>query len=115
MTLLLMVLFENVHVLNSHSETLSVLRQGVFSNRFLVFAILCAQVIHIGAMYTPGLREILQVEPVTFNQWMQLLVIALMLIVVDELHNYGHARQVSVQRPAWVYNTVTRQGSLSQQ
>ena len=96
MTLLLMVLFENVHVLNSRSETLSVFRQGVFSNRFLVFAILCAQVIHIGAMYTPGLREILQVEPVTFNQWMQLLVIALMLIVVDELHKYWHARQASV-------------------
>ena len=68
MTLLLMVLFENVHVLNSRSETLSVFRQGVFSNRFLVFAILCAQAIHIGAMYTPGLREILQVEPVTLHQ-----------------------------------------------
>jgi Ca2+-transporting ATPase len=97
MTLLLMVLFENVHVLNSRSETLSVFRQGVFSNRFLVVAILCAQAIHIGAMYTPGLREILQVEPVTLNQWMQLLLIALMLIVVDELHKYWHARQASVQ------------------
>jgi len=86
LTLLLMVLFENVHVLNSRSETVSVFRQGLFSNRFLIFAILGAQAIHIAAMYTPGLSTILQVEPVTLLQWAQLLMIALVLIVVDELH-----------------------------
>jgi len=37
-------------------------------------------------MYTPGLSVILQVEPVTLLQWVQLLMIALILIVVDELH-----------------------------
>ena len=95
-TLLLMVLFENVHVLNSRSETVSVFRQGLFSNRFLVFAILGAQAIHVGAMYTPGLNTILQVEPVTLLQWSQLLMIALLLIVVDELHK--HWRQRATQR-----------------
>ncbi|NOR39940.1 MAG: haloacid dehalogenase, partial [Gammaproteobacteria bacterium] len=92
MTLLLMVLFENVHVLNSRSETVSIFRQGVFGNRFLVFAILGAQAIHIGAMYTPGLRDVLQVAPVSLQQWTQLLMIALVLIVVDELHKFWHQR-----------------------
>jgi calcium-translocating P-type ATPase len=96
-TLLLMVLFENVHVLNSRSETLSVFRQGLFSNRFLVFAILGAQAIHIGAMYTPGLRDVLQIAPVTLVQWSQLLMIALTLIVVDELHKLWHSRPA----PQW--------------
>lgn len=90
MTLLLMVLFENVHALNSRSETVSVFRQGLFSNRFLILAILGAQAIHIAAMYTPGLSAILQVEPVTLWQWAQLLMIALVLIVVDELHKRWH-------------------------
>ena len=94
MTLLLMVLFENVHVLNSRSETVSVFRQGLFSNRFLIVAILGAQAIHIAAMYTPGLRTILQVEPVTLLQWSQLLMIALVLIVVDELHKRWHQRAI---------------------
>ena len=94
MTLLLMVLFENVHVLNSRSETVSVFRQGLFSNRFLIVAILGAQAIHIAAMYTPGLRTILQVEPVTLLQWSQLLIIALVLIVVDELHKRWHQRAI---------------------
>jgi calcium-translocating P-type ATPase len=92
MTLLLMVLFENVHVLNSRSETVSMFRQSLIGNHFLVFAILGAQAIHIGAMYTPGLRDVLQVEPVTLQQWVQLLMIALTLIIVDELHKAWHAR-----------------------
>jgi Ca2+-transporting ATPase len=85
-TLLLMVLFENVHVLNSRSEVASIFRQNFFGNPLLLFGMLGAQAIHIAAMYTPGLSAILQIEPVTLLQWSQLLMIALFLIVVDELH-----------------------------
>jgi magnesium-transporting ATPase (P-type) len=92
MTLLLMVLFENVHVLNSRSETSSVFRQGLFGNRFLLVAILGAQAIHIGAMYTPVLRNLLEVVPVTADQWMRLLMVALVLIVMDEIHKYWRSR-----------------------
>jgi Ca2+-transporting ATPase len=97
-TLLLMVLFENVHVLNSRSETLSILRQYFFGNPILIFGMLGAQAIHIGAMYTPGLRDVLQVEPVSIAQWTQLLGIALSLIIVDELHKLMHARHSFVGR-----------------
>jgi len=61
-------------------------------NRLLVLAIPGAQAIHIGAMYTPGLRDVLQVKPVNVQQCTQLLVIALVLIVVDELHKLWHQR-----------------------
>jgi magnesium-transporting ATPase (P-type) len=98
LTLLLMVLFENVHVLNSRSETESVFHQKLFGNRFLILAILGAQAIHIGAMYTPGLRDVLQVEPVMLYQWLQLLMIALVLIVVDELHKRWHSGYAVVKR-----------------
>jgi magnesium-transporting ATPase (P-type) len=85
-TLLLMVLFENVHVLNSRSEKLSIFRQKFFGNPFLIFGMLAAQAIHIAAMYTPGLKAVLQVEPVTFTQWITLFMLALLLIIVDESH-----------------------------
>ena len=62
--------------------------------RLLILAILGAQAIHIAAMYTPGLSAILQVEPVTLLQWAQLLMIALVLIVVDELHKRWHQRAI---------------------
>jgi len=41
-------------------------------------------------MYTPGIRELLQLAPVSLSQWSSLLGIALFLIVVDELHKYFH-------------------------
>lgn len=86
MTLLLMVLFENVHVLNSRSEATSIFRQNFFGNKLLLFGMLGAQAIHIGAMYTPGLKDVLQVAPVSLQQWVTLLAIALTLIAVDEAH-----------------------------
>ena len=49
---------------------------------------LAAQGIHIMAMYTPGLRELLALSPVSLQQWSGLLGIALLLIVVDELHKH---------------------------
>jgi Ca2+-transporting ATPase len=97
-TLLLMVLFENVHVLNSRSETRSMFRQYFFGNPFLIFGMLGAQAIHIGAMYTPGLRDVLQVQPVSIVQWSQLLGIALCLIIVDELHKLVHAHHTAIKR-----------------
>ncbi len=89
-TLLLMVLFENVHVFNSRSETVSIFRQNFFGNPLLLFGMLAAQGIHIAAMHTPGLSSILMVEPVSLSLWGQLLLIALFLIVVDELHKLWH-------------------------
>lgn len=91
-TLLLMVLFENVHVLNSRSEHQSIFKQYFFGNKFLLFGMLVAQGIHIMAMYTPGLRELLELSPVSLQQWSGLLGVALLLIVVDELHKYFLSR-----------------------
>jgi magnesium-transporting ATPase (P-type) len=95
-TLLLMVLFENVHVLNSRSEVTSIFKQYFFGNPLLLFGMLGAQGIHIAAMYTPGLRDILQVAPVTLHQWMQLLMIALVLIVVDETHKRWNGKTAAI-------------------
>ncbi len=85
-TLLLMVLFENVHVFNSRSETLSAFRHNPLRNRLLLFGTLIAQLVHIGAMYTPGLCDVLQVQPVSFEMWLKLLGVALSILVVMEAH-----------------------------
>ena len=47
-----------------------------------------AQLIHIGAMYTPGLNNILQIQPITMQQWMGLLFVAVILLLVEEVHKY---------------------------
>jgi magnesium-transporting ATPase (P-type) len=84
--LLLMVLFENVQAFNSRSETLSVFRHNPLRNRLLLFGTLAAQLVHIGAMHTPGLNDVLGIAPVSLALWTDLLVLALGLLVAMELH-----------------------------
>jgi magnesium-transporting ATPase (P-type) len=87
-TLLLMVLFENIHVFNSRSETRSVFRHSPLRNPFLLFGTAAAQLVHIGAMYTPGLRDVLGIQPVSLQHWLELLWLALSVLVAMELHKW---------------------------
>ena len=87
-TLLLMVLFENVHVFNSRSETRSILHHPLLGNRLLLFGTLTAQLVHIAAMYTPGLSDVLRVQPVSWIHWLQLLSIAMSILVIIEIHKH---------------------------
>ena len=85
-TLLLMVLFENVHVFNCRSEVRSVFRHNPLGNPILLIGTVIAQLIHIGAMYTPWLSDVLHIQPVTPELWLELLGIALIVLVVMEVH-----------------------------
>ncbi|MBW6493691.1 MAG: HAD-IC family P-type ATPase [Burkholderiaceae bacterium] len=92
-TLLLMVLFENVQALNSRSETLSVFRHNLLRNKLLLFGALAAQLIHIAAMYTPGLREVLGVQPISAAHWMEMLLVAMTVLVAMEAHKLMRHRR----------------------
>ena len=87
-TLLLMVLFENVQAFNSRSETRSALRHDPLRNRLLLFGTLAAQLVHIGAMYAPGLRDVLGVHPVSFAHWIELLGFAIAILAAMEAHKW---------------------------
>lgn len=85
-TLLLMVLFENVQVFNSRSETLSVFRHNAMRNRLLLLGTAVAQLVHIGAMHTPGVQQLLGVQPVSLREWAALFGLALFILIASELH-----------------------------
>ncbi|MCK5002868.1 MAG: HAD-IC family P-type ATPase [Gammaproteobacteria bacterium] len=85
-TLLLMVLFENIHVFNCRSETRSVFGHNPLSNPILLFGTVTAQLIHIGAMYTPWISDVLHIQPVSPQHWLQLLGLAFTVLVIMELH-----------------------------
>ena len=85
-TLLLMVLFENIHVFNSRSETRSVFRHNPLRNPILLIGTLMAQLVHISAMYTPWINDVLHIQPVSPQLWLELLGLALIVLVIMELH-----------------------------
>ncbi len=90
--LLLMVLFENVHVFNCRSELRSAFQHSPMKNRLLLFGTLAAQLIHITALYTPGLSTVLDARPVSLQLWLQLLGLALILLLVMECHKFFRRR-----------------------
>ena len=96
--LLLMVLFENVQAFNSRSETRSLFGHDPMRNRLLLFGTLAAQLVHIGALYMPGLRDILGVQPVSFALWSGLLAMALALLLAMESHKAWTRRRATRPR-----------------
>jgi len=97
LTLLLMVLFENIMIANCKSETKSAFSINPLNNPILLFGTLGAQGIHILMMYTPGIQEVLGVKPVFLNQWIFLLIIACSILVVMEIYKGIRARIKGVQ------------------
>ncbi len=94
--LLLLVLFENVHVFNCRSETVSAFRVPFASNRLLIVAVIVSQLVHIGAMFVPGLQDALRIEPVTFEVWLTVAPMALLVVVVMEI--YKAARKYALNK-----------------
>ncbi len=97
-TLLLLVLFENVQVFNARSETRSVLRHTLLKNRLLLVSVVAAQSVHIGAMYVPWLADLLGIAPVSGEQWVELLSMALLLLLIMELHKWWRTPKLTSRR-----------------
>ncbi len=93
LTLMLMVLFGNVHALSSRSETRSLFRIRFLSNPFLAMAVPLAQLLHIATMYIPGLSSVLSVRPISLGEWLTLLGVALLFLGVEEGHKAWLRRQ----------------------
>ena len=87
-TLLMMVLFENVHAFNSRSENRSIFNIDHAKNMLFWISVISAQGIHMIAMYTPFMQSILSVEPVSLEMWATLLLIALTLVAVMEAEKF---------------------------
>ncbi len=83
-TLLLMVLFENVHVFNSRTEYNFLHKVGYKSSTMLILLVIFTQLLHITCMYIPFMQNVLSTQPVSFNTWLSLAVIALGLVLIME-------------------------------
>jgi len=83
--LLLMVFMQNVHVFNCRSETVSTFRVSLSRNWILILGVVLAQGIHIAAMHIPFMQTVLRIEPITFWEWTEVLILAVPLLIVMEV------------------------------
>jgi magnesium-transporting ATPase (P-type) len=86
--LFLMVLMQNADAVNARSETVSVLRLPLRNNPVLLCGIALALGLHVLAMYSPWLQQVLRVEAPSASEWVLLPVVALSLILVMEGQKY---------------------------
>jgi Ca2+-transporting ATPase len=84
--LLLMVLFENVHIFNCRSESRSAFVLSPLRNPILMIGIVVAFSIHVAMLYLPWGNVLLSTEPVSVEQWITLALLSLSILVVMELH-----------------------------
>lgn len=89
--LLLMVLFENFHVFNCRSEYRSLFRVPLRNNTVLVAGVVLMQGLHILSLHVPIMQEILDLAPVSLEQWFTCLVVAGIVIVVMEIFKWFEA------------------------
>ena len=93
LSLLLFVLFENVQCLSSRSERHSIFQQSFWRNPFLIFIVIATQIAHISALYVPVLANTLHLTPVSFTEWLWLLLAASLVLVVMEIDKAWNKRR----------------------
>ncbi len=91
--LLVMVLFENVHVGNNRSETKSALAFSPLRSPYLLAGVLGALSIHILAMNLPLLQQVLKTEPVSLQTWAVLAGLASTIFFAMEIHKISWRRR----------------------
>ncbi len=84
--LLLMVLFENVHIGNCRSETKPALVLSPFRSPLLLAGAVTAFLIHVVSMYLPIGRTVLETEPVGIGTWAALGGIAVLAFALIEAY-----------------------------
>ena len=84
--LMLMVLFENVHLFNCRSETRSAFAMSPLRSPVLMVGMIVAFSIHVAMTYLPVGNLLLSTQPVDTALWLQLLMLSLPILVVMELH-----------------------------
>jgi magnesium-transporting ATPase (P-type) len=84
--LLLMVLFENVHIFNCRSETRSAFSVSPLKSPVLMIGMLTAFCVHVAMMYLPAGSTLLSAAPVSVDEWVLAFSLALPVLAVMELH-----------------------------
>jgi calcium-translocating P-type ATPase len=87
--LLLMVCFENIQVLNCRSDHRSIFRMPFAGNPWVLVVIGLTQAVHIGAMFVPGLRDVLGIAPVGLADWATVAALSLSLLLALEIVKFA--------------------------
>jgi Ca2+-transporting ATPase len=80
------------HVMAIRSETQSLFKQGVMSNRFLFFSVVFTFVMQMATIYVPFLNPIFKTQPLTATELGITLALSCVIFVVVEIEKFVKRR-----------------------
>ncbi len=92
--LLLLVLFQNFHVLNARSENSSFLHVPIKNNYMVMGGIVLAFMLHITALHWAPLQDLLGTMPVGLDEFSIVLLLASTVLIVMEVYKYLRRRKL---------------------
>lgn len=79
-----MVIFQFFQAWNSRSELQSIFRISPMSNPFLFFSMIAAFLAQLAVLYVPTFQWIFRTEPITADEWLQILMVSATVVLVVE-------------------------------
>ena len=89
--LMLMVLYENFHLMNCRSETRSAFLMSPLRSPVLMVGVVAAFSIHVAMTYLPIGNRLLSTAPIGGELWLVLLALSVPILLVMELHKLSWA------------------------
>ncbi|MFZ5905966.1 MAG: cation-translocating P-type ATPase [Nitrospirota bacterium] len=87
-----MVFFQFFQAWNSRSELQSVFRISPMSNIFLFYSMIAAFLAQLSVIYVPALQWVFRTEPITLNEWAQIIMVSVTVILAVELDKWIRRR-----------------------
>ncbi len=80
-----MVFFQFFHAWNSRSENISIFKISPISNPFLFYSMIAAFFAQLAFIYVPALQWVFRTEPITTQEWINIMIMSLSVILVVEI------------------------------
>ena len=86
-----------VHAFNMRSEH-SIFKEGVFANKYLIYALFAGIILQAGVVTVPALASIFKVTPLNSVQWAITAVLSLMPIFIVELDKLWFVKDENLKK-----------------
>ncbi len=98
MTLVTMAMFQWFNAWNCRSERLSLFQLGLFSNIWLIVATVFVFSLQLALVYVPFLQVLFKTVPISFLDWIIVIVISSTVLILEELRKMVVRRREKVAR-----------------
>jgi len=98
-----MVFFQFFQAWNSRSELQSIFKIYPMSNPFLFYSMIAAFLAQLSVIYVPAFQWVFRTEPITINEWTQILIVSSTVIFAVEIDKLLR-RKRSVKKAEELWN-----------